>query len=103
MLKVPPSVAAEDAVWAWLWTLSSHCYTKALFRPGETVAVVGLGTLGMGCIALGKPFGARIIGIANSPLRAEMAMANGADTTFLYLLQTPPATAAKDPENLQFD
>jgi NADPH-dependent curcumin reductase CurA len=38
----------------------------------------------MGCIALGKPLGARIIGIANSPLRADMAMNNGADATFLY-------------------
>jgi D-arabinose 1-dehydrogenase-like Zn-dependent alcohol dehydrogenase len=38
-------------------------------RPGETVAVVGLGTLGMGCIALGGLFGAKVIGIANSPLR----------------------------------
>merc|ERR1711871_1476039 len=38
----------------------------------------------MGCIALGRPFGARVIGIANSPLRAEMAMENGADATFLY-------------------
>ena len=84
MLKVPTSVAAEDAVWAWLWTLSAQCYYKSLFRPGETVAVVGLGTLGMGCIALGKPLGARIIGIANSPLRADMAMNNGADATFLY-------------------
>eukprot|EP01051_Picozoa_sp_SAG22_P007859 SAG22_NODE_570_length_9013_cov_4.251739_4_plen_186_part_00 len=43
MLKVPPHVKSEDAVWAWLWTLSAHCYTKSLFRPGETVAVVGLG------------------------------------------------------------
>ena len=47
VLKVPPGVAAEDAVWAWLWTLSQACYQKSLFRPGETVAVVGLGTLGM--------------------------------------------------------
>ena len=33
MLKVPDNVASDDAVWAWLWTLSAHCYTKSLFRP----------------------------------------------------------------------
>jgi threonine dehydrogenase-like Zn-dependent dehydrogenase len=84
VLKVPPGVAAEDAVWAWLWTLSQACYQKSLFRPGETVAVVGLGTLGMGCIALGPLMGARVIGIANSEVRADMARENGAHATFLY-------------------
>lgn len=84
VLKVPPGVAAEDAVWAWLWTLSQACYQKSLFRPGETVAVVGLGTLGMGCIALGPLMGARVIGIANSEVRADMACENGAHATFLY-------------------
>ena len=83
MLKVPDHVNAEDAVWAWLWTLSSHCYTKSSFRPGEKVAVVGLGTLGMGCVALGQLFGANVIGIANSEIRADMAKSNGADAAFL--------------------
>lgn len=84
ILKVPPGVSAEDAVWAWLWTLSQACYQKSLFRPGETVAVVGLGTLGMGCVALGPLMGARVIGIANSEVRAAMARENGAHATFLY-------------------
>ena len=46
--------------------------------------MVGLGTLGMGCIALGPLMGARVIGIANSDVRAEMAMDNGAHAAFLY-------------------
>jgi threonine dehydrogenase-like Zn-dependent dehydrogenase len=84
MLKVPEGVAAEDAVWAWLWTLSTRCFTKAQWRAGETVAVVGLGTLGMGCVALGRALGAaRVVGVANSPLRAAMATQQGADATFL--------------------
>ena len=45
---------------------------------------MGLGTLGMGCIALGPLMGARVIGIANSDVRAEMAMDNGAHAAFLY-------------------
>ena len=58
MVKVPEGVDDEDAVWAHLYALSSFCYRKAHFEPGENVAVVGLGTLGLGAVALGPLFGA---------------------------------------------
>ena len=41
LLKVPDGVHPEDGVFVNLYSLSAHCYHKALFRPGETVAVVG--------------------------------------------------------------
>ena len=81
---IPDGVADEDAVYAHLYALSAHCYHKALFRPGETVAVVGLGVLGLGAIALGPLFGGRIVGIANSPVRMEMSQRMGAHANFLY-------------------
>ncbi|MEZ4618857.1 MAG: hypothetical protein R2867_25535 [Caldilineaceae bacterium] len=43
LVKIPDGVHDEDAVYAHLYALSAHCYHKAQFRPGETVAVVGLG------------------------------------------------------------
>ena len=43
IVVVPEGVEAEDAVFSHLYALSMHCYTKALFAPGENVAVVGLG------------------------------------------------------------
>ena len=74
---MPDGVAAEDAVFAHLYALSMHCYTKAFFAPGETVAVVGLGVLGLGAVALGPLFGARVVGLGNSSVRLDMARQMG--------------------------
>ena len=73
VVKVPDGVHSEDAVYANLYGLSAHCYRKTHFQPGENVAVVGLGVLGLGAVALGPLFGARVVGIGNSPIRLEMA------------------------------
>jgi threonine dehydrogenase-like Zn-dependent dehydrogenase len=83
MVKVPLGVHAEDAVYAHLYALSAHCYRKALFQPGENVAVVGVGVLGLGAIAVGPLFGGRIVALANNPLRLEMAAKMGAHAGYL--------------------
>ena len=83
IVKVPDGVDSEDAVWAHLYTLSGLCFHKAFFRPGETVAVVGLGVLGLGAVALGPLFGGRVVGIGNSPIRLEMAERMGAHAAYL--------------------
>ena len=82
-VKVPDDVHSEDAVYAHLYTLTSLCYRKANFRPGENVAVVGVGVLGLGAIAMGPHFGARVAAVANSPIRLEMAERMGAHAGFL--------------------
>lgn len=84
MVKVPPGVADEDAVYAHLYALSAHCYHKAHFKPGETVAVVGLGTLGLGAVAVGPLFGARVVAIGNDAFRLDLARRMGAHATLLY-------------------
>ena len=84
IVKVPDGVHDEDAVYAHLYALSAQCYHKANFRPGETVAVVGLGLLGLGAAAIGPHFGARVVGIGNSPVRLEMSERMGVQTNFLY-------------------
>lgn len=83
IVKVPDGASDEDAVYTHLYALSAHCYHKALFRPGETVAVVGLGVLGLGAVALGPLFGARVVGLGNSPVRLEMAERMGAHAAYL--------------------
>ena len=83
LAKVPPGVDPEDAVWSHLYTLSGFCYRKAGFEPGENVAVVGLGVLGLGAVALGPLFGARVVALGNSPVRMEMARRMGAHEAFL--------------------
>ena len=83
IVKVPDGVHAEDAVYTHLYNLSSHCYRKGNFQPGENVAVVGLGVLGLGAVGLGPPVGARVVGIGNSPTRLEMAERMGAHAAYL--------------------
>ena len=83
IFKIPPDADSEDAVYAHLYALSAHCYHKALFRPGENVAVVGLGVLGLGAVALGPLFGARVVGLGNSPIRLDMAKRAGAHAAYL--------------------
>ena len=78
VLRVPDGVHSEDAVYAWLYGLSSLCFRKAAFQPGEHVAVVGLGVLGLGAVALGPLMGARTIALGNSPQRLQMAEQMGA-------------------------
>jgi threonine dehydrogenase-like Zn-dependent dehydrogenase len=83
IVKVPDGVHPEDAVYTNLYALSAHCYRKALFQPGETVAVLGLGVLGLGAVALGPLLGARVVGLGNSPIRLEMAERMGAHAAYL--------------------
>ena len=83
IVKVPEGAHPEDAVFSRLYTLSGHCYRKAHFQPGENVAVVGLGVLGLGAVALGPLFGARVVGLGNSPVRLEMAQRMGAHAAYL--------------------
>jgi len=84
LVKIPDGVDDEDAVYTHLYALSAHCYHKAQFRPGETVAVVGLGVLGLGAVAVGPLIGARVVGIGNSPVRLEMSARMGGHANFLY-------------------
>jgi polar amino acid transport system substrate-binding protein len=83
MVKVPDGVDPENAVYAHLYALSAQCYHKAQFRPGENVAVIGVGVLGLGAIALGPLFGGRVVALANSPVRLGMAKQMGAHAGFL--------------------
>ena len=64
--------------------LSAHCYHKAHFKPGENVAVVGLGTLGLGAVAIGPLFGGRVVAIGNDAYRLDLARRMGAHATLLY-------------------
>lgn len=83
IVKVPAGVDSADAVYSHLYALSAFCYRKAQFIPGEYVAVVGVGVLGLGAIAVGPLIGARVVGIANSPQRVEMARTMGVHDCFL--------------------
>src|SRR5919106_4505738 len=52
--------------------------TRANVRPAQTVAVYGLGGLGLVAVQVGRLLGARVIGIARTPERRKLAEELGA-------------------------
>jgi propanol-preferring alcohol dehydrogenase len=51
----------------------------AQLRPGETLAVLGIGGLGTNAVQLGKHLGARVVAISRSEDKLELARRLGAD------------------------
>lgn len=79
MVEVPAGVAPEPASLAYLAQLGVAALQQVRFEPGERVAVVGLGVIGLCTCALARAMGAsEVIAVANSPLREQMALAAGA-------------------------
>ena len=89
---VPADVSDEQACWASLACTTQLGVRRAELTLGETVVVVGLGTLGQLVVQYLRLTGARrIIGVDPVPARLQLAEAGGAT----HLLQCDAATAAE--------
>jgi threonine dehydrogenase-like Zn-dependent dehydrogenase len=58
-----------------------HGFRLAEVHLGETVAVIGLGLLGLITVQLAKAAGCRVLGMELNPARAELARGLGCDVT----------------------
>ncbi|KAF2119211.1 chaperonin 10-like protein [Lophiotrema nucula] len=56
--RVPESVSLEEAVFVEPMSVAVHAVKMVDIRPGETVVVMGSGTIGLLCAAVAKQFGA---------------------------------------------
>jgi threonine dehydrogenase-like Zn-dependent dehydrogenase len=56
---------------------------QARFEPGENVAIIGLGVIGLCTVWLARAMGAKVVGISNSKIRSESALKLGAHAAFL--------------------
>jgi threonine dehydrogenase-like Zn-dependent dehydrogenase len=83
LVEIPASVPSEEASLAYLTHLGLASLRQARYEPGENVAVVGLGVIGLCTVWLARAMGARVVGISNSTLRSELALQLGAHATFL--------------------
>jgi len=83
MVPVPVGVSSEEASLAYLTNLTLAALHKAGYQAGESVAVVGLGVIGMCAVALARALGAKVLGVANAPERLEMARRVGAHAACL--------------------
>jgi threonine dehydrogenase-like Zn-dependent dehydrogenase len=79
LAKVPAAADAAEASTAYLAHLGLAALRRASFLPGERVAVVGLGAIGLATVALAKAFGASVTAVGNDDGRLALACEMGAD------------------------
>jgi threonine dehydrogenase-like Zn-dependent dehydrogenase len=76
--KVPDGLPPEIAVFAYLINLGLHSLRRGGLVPGERVAVVGLGPIGLATIAMARTLGAPAIAVDPEPVRRDLALRLGA-------------------------
>jgi predicted dehydrogenase len=70
---VPPSVNLNDASFATLGAIALHGFRLAVPQLGESVAVLGLGILGLLVTQLARASGCRVLGMDPDPERSSRA------------------------------
>ncbi|MFM8409248.1 MAG: bi-domain-containing oxidoreductase, partial [Alphaproteobacteria bacterium] len=78
-VRLPDGVSFEDASYATLGAIALQGVRQADVRLGESVAVVGLGLLGLLTVQLLKASGCRVVGSDPDAGRCEVARQLGAD------------------------
>ncbi len=74
-VKIPDSVSDEAAAFSYIATLGLHALRRARFAPGENVAVVGLGLVGLCAALVAEACGARLVCLDLDPERRQVAAA----------------------------
>ncbi|MEZ5399597.1 MAG: zinc-binding alcohol dehydrogenase [Bryobacteraceae bacterium] len=79
VVRAPADVSPEQVSLIYLANLGLAALERVHFQPGEDVAVVGLGVIGLCTVALARALGAgKVIAMANSEERWEAACRMGA-------------------------
>ena len=92
LVRIPEAVASDSASLAYLTGLGLAALRQARYETGENIVVVGLGVIGLSTIALARAMGARVLGLANSDIRARAAVTVGATACVMADDATPVAT-----------
>ena len=91
LVPVPDGVSPEQASLAYLTQLGIAAMRQADYQTGESVAVIGLGVIGLCTVGVARAMGATVIGVANSSLRADAATAMGAHRGSVAGDSAPPS------------
>ncbi|MBO9608642.1 MAG: NAD(P)-dependent alcohol dehydrogenase [Paenibacillaceae bacterium] len=82
VFKIPDHLSFEAAALNEPFSVGIHAATRTGLQPGSTLAVMGVGPVGLMAIVAGKAFGAReIIAADLEPIRLEAARKLGATHT----------------------
>ena len=92
LFPLPQQVSLEEGALVEPLAVGVHAVRRAGLRPGETVAVIGMGTIGLASVMAAKALGAgAVYALARYPFQAELALALGATEA----LTDPPDEAAQ--------
>lgn len=78
LIPIPDKVSSESASVTYLYYLGFNALHTGGLCPGENVAVVGTGILGLTTISLARAFGARVVALTDMEQRMEVARKAGA-------------------------
>ncbi|MDP5280674.1 bi-domain-containing oxidoreductase [Sphingomonas sp. DG1-23] len=81
--RIPDNVPDEDAVFAVVGAIALQGIRLAQVALGETVAVMGLGLIGLLGVQLLRAQGCRVIGMDYDPAKIALARSFGAETVLL--------------------
>jgi L-iditol 2-dehydrogenase len=79
LLRVPDGLPAEIAAMVEPLACCLHGVERATIDAGQTVAVLGLGPIGLMLCAAARDAGARVVAVGGRPERRELAGAFGAE------------------------
>ena len=79
MVKIPDGVSFEDASCATVGSIALQGVRQCEVNLGETVAVIGLGLMGILAVQMLKASGCRVIGFDPNPSRCKLAADLGCD------------------------
>lgn len=82
LLKLPENADPNIAATTYLFHLGYNALLKGGFQAGQEVAVIGLGTLGLGAVALAAALDCRVAAFSNQPVQRERAVRIGATQSF---------------------
>lgn len=77
--KIPEGVEFDEASFGMLGIIAMHGIRSGKIQFGETVAVIGLGLLGLLSVQILKSYGCRVIATDIDPSKIELAKSFGAD------------------------
>jgi 2-desacetyl-2-hydroxyethyl bacteriochlorophyllide A dehydrogenase len=78
LVALGPNVRGEDAVWAEPLAVSLHALDRAQLSIGESVAVIGAGSVGLSLTAAARTGGSQVHVVEPRAVRRELAIEAGA-------------------------
>ena len=79
IVKLPDEVSSEEAALVEPASVAMHAVRRSRLQPGETAAVLGVGTVGLLAMQVAKAMGARVFAVDRRKLSLDMARELGAD------------------------